>query len=74
MAMTPDGQDVKSDRVLEINPHHPIFEVLKTAQIEGDAAKVAQYTSILYDQALITEGLPIDDPIAYAQAVCDLMK
>lgn len=74
MAMAPDGQNLKSQRVLEINAQHDIFKTLQEAQKEGNTEKVASYTNILYNQALITEGLPIEDPVAYAQAVCDLMK
>lgn len=74
MAMAPDEQNIKSDRVLEINAQHSIFKTLQEAQKENDTDKIKQYTNILYNQALITEGLPIEDPVAYAQAVCDLMK
>lgn len=74
MAMAPDGQNIKSDRVLEINAQHSIFKTLQEAQKEHDTDKIKQYTNILYNQALITEGLPIEDPVSYAQAVCDLMK
>lgn len=74
MAMAPDGQNIKSDRVLEINAQHSIFKTLQEAQKGNDTDKIKQYTNILYNQALITEGLPIEDPVAYAQAVCDLMK
>lgn len=74
LSSMPDGQDVKSERVLEINPKHPIFETLRAAQALGDEKKVKLYTGILYDQALLVEGLPIEDPIAYAQAVCELMQ
>ena len=74
MAMAPEGQNIKSDRVLEINAQHSIFKTLQEAQKEHDTDKIKQYTNILYNQALITEGLPIEDPVAYAQAVCDLMK
>lgn len=74
MAMAPDGQNIKSDRVLEINAQHSIFKTLQETQKENDTDKIKQYTNILYNQALITEGLPIEDPVAYAQAVCDLMK
>ena len=74
MAMAPDGQNIKSDRVLEINAQHSIFKTLQEAQKAHDTEKIKQYTNILYNQALIMEGLPIEDPVAYAQAVCDLMK
>ena len=74
MAQMPDGAEgPKSERVLEINAKHPVFEVLKEAQAGGDADKVKLYAAILYNQALIVEGMPIDDPVAYANAVTKLM-
>ena len=47
---------------------------LKQAQEAGDTEKIAQYSTILYNQALIVENMPVDDPIAYAQAVTALME
>ncbi len=69
LAAGPDGNQVKSDRVLELNAQHPVFHALQAAHEAGDTEKVGLYATILYDQALITEGLPIDDPVAYTQAV-----
>ena len=66
--------EVKTQRVLEVNAKHPVFGTLKTAQEAGDADKVKLYADILYNQALLVEGLPIEDPVAYAQAVTQLMK
>ena len=60
--------------VLELNDKHPVFGVLKAAHAAGDDDKVKNYAGILYDQAMLMEGLPIDDPIAFAQAVTALMK
>ena len=48
--------------------------VLKAAQEAGDTDKVKKYSSLLYAQAQLIEGLPVDDPAAYAEAVCSLMK
>ncbi len=70
----PDGPAPKSEKVLEVNGSHPVFEVLKAANEAGDADKLNRYASLLYNQALLIEGLPIEDPVAYAQAVCELMK
>lgn len=70
----PDGPAPKSEKVLEVNGSHPVFEVLKAANEAGDTDKLARYASLLYNQALLIEGLPIKDPVAYAQAVCELMK
>ena len=70
----PGSENVKSEKVLEINASHPVFAVLKAAQEAGDTDKVNQYSQILYAQAQLIEGLPVDDPVAYADAVCALMK
>ena len=63
----------KSRRVLELNVSHPVFEKLVAAQDAGDDEKLALYAGLLYDQALLVEGLPVDDPVAFAQNVCSLM-
>ena len=69
----PAPEDIKSQRVLEVNVAHPVFAKLQAAQQAGDKDKLALYTSLLYDQALLTEGLPVADPVAFAQNVCKLM-
>lgn len=74
MAMGPDGEKIKADRILELNPKHRVFDVLKQAEADGDTAKIELYSTILYDQALIIENMPIEDPVAYAQAVTSLME
>ena len=70
----PGGENVTSDKVLEVNVQHPVFAALQAAQEAGDADKVKRYSQILYAQAQLIEGLPVDDPIAYADAVCSLMQ
>ena len=71
----PGGEEAPNPHVvMELNAKHPVFETLKAAQEAGDTDKVDTYTKILYDQAMLVEGLPIDDPIAYTQAVAELMK
>ena len=69
----PAPEDIKSQRVLEVNAAHPVFAKLQAAQQAGDKDKLALYTSLLYDQALLTEGLPVADPVTFAQNVCKLM-
>ena len=65
-----DGS-VKAERVLEINPAHPVFQVLST--LEASDERVKKYADLLYDQALLIEGLPIEDPVAFSNAICELM-
>ena len=70
----PTGENVESTKVLELNPNHPVFAALKAAHEAGDADKVSSYAELLYNQAMLIAGLPIEDPVAYAQLVCGLMK
>ena len=60
--------------VMEVNAKHPIFDTLKKANEGGDSEKVKKYTGILYDQALLVEGLPIDNPLEFSQAITSLMQ
>ncbi|MGI6177369.1 MAG: molecular chaperone HtpG [Eubacterium sp.] len=71
----PVGQRVSAERVLEINPDHDIFKVLKQAADKGDAGKddLKKYASLLYDQALLISGIQIDDPVEFSRTVCDLI-
>ena len=68
----PVDEKVKAERVLEINANHPVMETLK-AQYDTDKETVKKYAKLLYDQALMIEGLPIEDPVAFSNAVCELM-
>ena len=74
LSKQPGSEGVKSDKVLELNVNHPVFAVLKAAQEAGDTDKLKKYSALLYAQAQLIEGLPVDDPAAYAEAVCSLMK
>ena len=67
-----DGNKVKAEKALEINPNHPIFEKLKYLYA-NDKDKLKDYTKLLYDQALLIEGMSIDNPVEFANLVCELM-
>lgn len=74
MAAGPDaGEAPKAQRVLELNAKHPVFAKLQAAEKDGDKDKLALYAGLLYDQALLVEGILPDDPVAFAQQVCELM-
>lgn len=68
----PNDQKVKADRVLEINASHPIFETLKELQ-HTDKEKLNAYTQLLYTQAMLIEGMEIEDPVAFSNEICKLM-
>lgn len=63
---------MKAERILELNPNHPIFQTLKTL-FTSDKEKVKEVAEVLYDQALLIEGFPIEDPIAYSRKICELL-
>jgi molecular chaperone HtpG len=68
----PDNPNVKAEKVLEINANHEVFQSLKTA-FEQDKEKVDLYTKLLYNQALLIEGLPIQDPVEFTNDICKVM-
>ncbi len=73
-SMPSDGTDKPvSDKVLELNASHSVFEKLKAIFDGGDDDKLKKYAGILYNQARLIEGLPIDDPVEYTADVCSLM-
>lgn len=69
----PGANEVKAQRVLEINSSHKIFQKL-TELWNSDKDKLQSYSKLLYDQALLIEGLPIEDPVSFSNAVCELMQ
>jgi len=66
------GEQFKATRVLEINESHAIWQKLLSL-FNTDNDKLAVYAKLLYDQALLIEGFPIEDPIAFSSALCELM-
>lgn len=72
LAAMPDNQNIKADKVLEINKNHEVFQSLKEA-FENDKDKLDLYTKLLYNQALLIEGLPIQDPVEFTNDICKIM-
>ncbi|MVP01021.1 molecular chaperone HtpG [Paenibacillus lutrae] len=68
----PNGQDVQADKVLEININHEVFQSLKDA-FEKDQDKLNLYTNLLYNQALLIEGLQVNDPVEFTNNICKIM-
>ncbi len=68
----PNDQKVKAERVLEVNASHPIFEKLSKLYA-ADQEKLKTYAQLLYTQAELIEGMPVEDPVAFSNAVCELM-
>lgn len=68
----PNSQDVQADKVLEINMNHEVFQSLKAAHA-SDQEKLSLYTNLLYNQALLIEGLPVQDPVEFTNSICKIM-
>ncbi len=64
---------MKAKRILEINVDHPAFAAFETARIT-DPDKAKKYAQILYNQACLIAGLPIENPSAYTDLICSLWK
>ena len=72
LSAMPGENGAKAEKVLEINPSHPIFEKLRTL-FSTDRDKLAEYTDLLYTQALLIEGVAIDDPVGFTTKLCEIM-
>ncbi len=75
LSAMPDEQahNAKAEKILEINASHPIFEKLKKLYAEDNKDKVAEYADILYSQALLIEGMPIENPVEFTNKLCEIM-
>ena len=71
-AVQPDSA-IRAERILELNVEHPAFQALEAA-VTADPEKAKKYATLLYDQALLIAGLPLEDPSGYTDLVCELMK
>ena len=75
LSAMPDEQanSAKAQKILEINADHSIFAKLKSLY-ESDKDAVAMYADILYAQALLIEGMAIEDPVGFTNKICDIMS
>ena len=73
LAQMPNGNDMKASKILEVNPNHEVFNSLQNA-FENDTEKFELYTELLYNQALLIEGLSVGDPLEFSNNICKIMK
>lgn len=73
LSAMPNNEGVKAEKVLEINTNHDVFKALKNAY-ENDKEKFNLYTNLLYNEALLIEGLAIEDPVEFTNNISKLMK
>jgi molecular chaperone HtpG len=72
LSAMPNNQNIKAEKVLEINVNHEVYAALKEA-FASDKEKLGLYTHLLYNQALLIEGLPIEDPVEFTNNICKVM-
>ncbi|MCM3765504.1 molecular chaperone HtpG [Neobacillus niacini] len=72
LSAMPNNQNIKAEKVLEINVNHEVFDALKEA-FASDQDKLGLYTHLLYNQALLIEGLPVEDPVEFTNNICKIM-
>jgi len=68
----PNNQHIQANKVLEINTDHDVYESLKGA-FDKDEETFKLYTNLLYNQALLIEGLPVSDPVEFTNDICKVM-
>ena len=66
----PNGSDAKAEKVLEINPNHELFNALKKAFNDNE---LNDYVELIYNQALLMEGFPVENPVEFSNKMCKLM-
>ena len=67
----PGDQKVQAQRVLEVNENHPIYA--KLLALADDQNALSVYASLLYDMALLIEGMSVEDPVAFSNKLCELL-
>jgi molecular chaperone HtpG len=72
ISQMPGEKEMKADKILEINPNHPLFQAVGRIYA-NDRDLLPDYAWILYDQALLIEGIVIKDPVAFADKMVRLM-
>lgn len=69
----PNARKVTAKKVLEINKRHPVYAKLKDFLAEGNEDQLQAYSQLLYDQARLIAGLPLNDPLAFSKTISALM-
>ena len=72
LSQNPMGNNLKAQRILEINPNHELFTAIEKIY-ENDPEELKKYAKLLLNQALLIEGMSIDDPREFSKLMCELM-
>ena len=71
LAQQENSFGAKAEKVLEINPNHDVFKAIE-AVYDKDPANIGKYAKFLYNNALIVEGMPIEDNLEFSKTMCEL--
>ena len=72
-ATMPQGGGIKAQKVLEINKNHPVYAKLQALNEADDEEGLKMYLNLLYQQARLIAGLPVEDPTNFARSMSFLM-
>lgn len=72
LSAMPLGGETKAERILELNPDHPVFDALKRAMQAG-GEDLAVYSKLVYNQALLAAGLKIDNPVEFTDCITKIL-
>ena len=72
LSAMPNNQQIQADKILEINSDHDVYQALLSA-FNKDEETFKLYTNLLYNQALLIEGLPVNDPVDFTNDICKVM-
>ncbi len=73
LSAMPGDQKLRARRVLELNGSHPVFQKLRELHQAGETEKVKAYAQLLYAQAQLLEGIPVEDPAAFSAALDQIL-
>ena len=69
----PNDQTIEAKLIMEVNEEHPIANKLKELY-DNDKDKLKDYTKVLYAQAKLIEGLPLDNPTEISNLICEMIS
>ena len=70
----PNSTDIKANKILLVNKNHPVYEKIISLHNKGDEDEVREYTKILYNMALLINGLSVDDPNSLTDTICNIIS
>ena len=70
----PNSNNIKASKILLINKNHPVYEKLVSLHNNKDDNGIKEYTNILYNMALLINGLSVDNPNELTETICNIIS